>query len=171
MIFPNQKTKDLVHKLGLPTIFSSPTMHAGITAGSALADIHLSEEIYERQAMLIERIKFFKNKLKEYEVPMFSPNSHTPIGYVVLGSIEGTLQFGERMQDKGFIMSVSSLPSVAIKHSGYRITLSLHQSMKDIENLCDSVAETMFELEKTGIFNREIAFRNIRQSERKREIA
>jgi hypothetical protein len=42
--------------------------------------------------------------------------------------------------------------------------------MKDIENLCESAAETMFDLEKTGVFNREIAFRNIRQSERKREI-
>lgn len=170
MIFPNQRTKDLVHKLGLPIIFSSPTMHAGITAGSALADIHLSEEIYERQAMLNERIKFFKQKVRELEIPMISPNSHTPIGYIVLGSIESTLQFGERMQDKGFIMSVSSLPSVPIKHSGYRASISLHQSMKDIENLCESTAETMFDLEKTGVFNREIAFRNIRQLERKREL-
>lgn len=171
MVCPNQKTKDLIHKLGLPIIFSSPTMHAGITAGSALADIHLSQEIYERQAMLNERIKFFKQKIKDFDIPMLSPNSHTPIGYIVLGSIEGTLQFGEIMQEKGFIMSVSSLPSVPIKHSGYRVSISLHQSMKDIENLCDNIAETMLGLEKKRVFNREIAFRNIRQSERKSELA
>jgi hypothetical protein len=31
----------------------------------------------------------------------------------------------------------------------------------------ESAAETMFELEKTGVFNREFAFRNIWQTERK----
>ena len=170
MIFPNQKTKNLIHSLGLPVIFSSPTMHAGITAASAIADIHLSEEIYERQAMLNERIKFFKQKVQDLEIPMLNVKSHTPIGFMVLGSVEAMAQFGEKMQDKGFIMSIASFPSVPLKHSGFRVTLSLHQSMKDIENLLDNAAECMFDLEKSGVFNREIAFRNIRQSERKREI-
>jgi hypothetical protein len=67
-------------------------------------------------------------------------------------------------------MSIASFPSIPLKHSGFRVTLSLHQSMKDIEDLCESAAETMFDLEKTGVFNREIAFRNIHQSERKRVI-
>jgi 7-keto-8-aminopelargonate synthetase-like enzyme len=171
MVFPNQETKDLVHTLGLPIIFSSPTMHAGITAASALADIHLSEEIYERQLMLNESIKLFKKKIRENNIPMISPDSHTPIGFMVLGNFEAMIQFGKRMHEKGFIMSASSFPSVPLKHSGFRVSISLHQTIQDIANLVDSAAETMFELEKTGIFNREIAFRNIRQSERKREIA
>lgn len=170
MIFPNQKTKDLVQTMGLPIIFSSPTLHAGITAASVLADIHLSEEIYERQAMLNERIKLFKQKVKEFDIPIISPKSHTPNGFIVLGNYEATIQFGKRMHDKGFIMSVASFPSIPIKHSGFRVSLSLHQTIKDVENLVENAAETMFDLEKTGVFNREIAFRNIRQSERKREI-
>ena len=170
MIFPNQKYKDLVNRLGLPVIFSSPTMHAGITAASAIADIHLSVEIYERQMMLNERIKFFKQRVQELNIPMINPNAHTPIGFIVLGNVEATVQFGEKMQERGFIMSIASAPSVPLKHSGYRVTLSLHQSMKDIENLCDNAAECMFELEKSGVFNREIAFRNIHQSERKRIV-
>jgi 7-keto-8-aminopelargonate synthetase-like enzyme len=171
MIFPNQMTKDLVHKLGLPVIFSSPTMHAGITAASALADIHLSEEIYERQAMLNERIKFFKQRVRELEIPMISPNSHTPIGFIVLGSVEAMAQFGEKMQDRGFIMSIASFPSVPLKHSGFRVSISLHQSMKDIESLLNHAAECIADLEKTGVFNREAVFRNLRQSERKTELA
>ncbi len=170
MIFPNQQTKDLVHRLGLPVIFSSPTMHAGITAASAIADIHLSIEIYERQMMLNERIKLFKQRVQELDIPLMNPNAHSPIGFIVLGNVEATVQFGEKMQTRGFIMSIASAPSVPLKHSGYRVTLSLHQSMKDIENLCDNAAECMIELEKSGVFNREIAFRNIRQSERKRAL-
>lgn len=170
MVFPNQKAKDLVHKLGLPVIFSSPTMHAGITAASALADIHLSEEIYERQAMLNERIKFFKQQVRELEIPLISPNSHTPIGFVVLGSVEAMAQFGEKMQDRGFIMSIASFPSVPLKHSGFRVSISLHQSMKDIENLLNNTVESIAELEKSGVFNREIVFRNLKQTERKREL-
>lgn len=170
MIFPNQKTKDLVHTLGLPIIFSSPTMHAGITAASALADIHLSLEIYERQVMLNERIQFFKQKINELQIPMLYPNAQTPIGFIVLGNVDAMAQFGEIMQHKGFIMSIASFPSVPLKHSGFRVSISLHQSMQDIANLVDSAAETMFELEKTGVFNREIAFRNIRQTERKQVL-
>lgn len=167
MIFPNQKTKDLVHKLGLPIIFSSPTMHAGITAASTIADIHLSQEIYERQLMLNERIQLFKQGIQKRQIPMLHPNSHTPIGFIVLGNVEAMAQFGEKMQEKGFIMSIASFPSVPLKHSGFRVSISLHQSMNDIERLLDNAAETMNELEKNGVFNREIAFRNIWQSERK----
>ena len=170
MIFPNQKTKDLVHTLGLPVIFSSPTMHAGITAASTLADIHLSIEIYERQAMLNESIKFFKQRVKELNIPMLYPNAHTPIGFIVLGNFEAMIQFGKKMHERGFIMSVASSPSVPLKHSGLRVSISLHQTMQDIANLLDSAAETMFELEKSGVFNRDIAFRNIWQTERKREL-
>ena len=170
MIFPNQQTKDLVHTLGLPIIFSSPTMHAGITAASALADIHLSIEIYERQAMLNERIKYFKQRVQELQIPMLYPNSHTPIGFIVLGNVEAMAQFGEKMQKRGFVMSIASYPSVPLKHSGFRVSISLHQTIQDIVNLLDSAAETMFELEKSGVFNRDIAFRNIWQTERKREL-
>ncbi|AFK05383.1 aminotransferase class I and II [Emticicia oligotrophica DSM 17448] len=170
MVFPNQEMKDLVHSLGLPIIFSSPTMHAGITAASAIADIHLSVEIYERQAMLNERIKLFKQKAQDLQIPMINPNSHTPIGFIVLGNVEAMAQFGEKMQDRGFVMSIASFPSVPLKHSGFRVTLSLHQSMNDIESLLDNAAEVMFELEKSGVFNRETAFRNIRQNERSRVL-
>jgi 7-keto-8-aminopelargonate synthetase-like enzyme len=167
MIFPNQKTKDLIHTLGLPIIFSSPTMHAGITAASKLADIHLSVEIYERQAMLNERLQFFKQKIKELQIPMLYPNAQTPIGFIVLGNVEAMAQFGEKMQEKGYLMSIASFPSVPLKHSGFRVSISLHQTIQDINNLVECAAETMFELEKTGVFNREFAFRNIWQTERK----
>jgi len=33
----------------------------------------------------------------------------------------------------------------------------------------NNAAEVMFELEKSGVFNREIAFKNIKQAERKIE--
>jgi hypothetical protein len=64
-------------------------------------------------------------------------------------------------------MSIASFPSVPLKHSGFRVSISLHQTIQDINNLVESAAETMFELEKTGVFNREFAFRNIWQTERK----
>ncbi|MDZ7936450.1 MAG: aminotransferase class I/II-fold pyridoxal phosphate-dependent enzyme [Emticicia sp.] len=80
LVFPNQATKDLVHNCGLPVIFSSPTMHAGVTAASKIADIHLSVEIYERQAMLGERIELFNRRAKEFKSSMLVQFLHTPIG-------------------------------------------------------------------------------------------
>ena len=62
-------------------------------------------------------------------------------------------------------MSIASFPSVPLKHSGFRVTLLLHQSLQDIENLLNNEAEVMFELQKTGVFNQE----TIKQAEQKME--
>lgn len=155
MIFPDQKTKDIVHKIGIPLMFSSPAPHSSITAASKIADIHLSPEIYERQMMLNERIVLFRKKCKEYNIPLFNIFSPTPIGYMILGNADATIQFLERMFKKGFILGGSSYPSVPMKHTGVRVLLSLHQTLQDIENLVMSSAETIKELQNLGIYNQE----------------
>lgn len=170
LVFPNQKVKELVHNCGFPVIFSSPTMHAGVTAASRIADIHLSIEIYEKQVMLSERIALFNRRAKELNLPLAN-FLHTPIFYLGLGSMDATVLFAKHLQSKGFIMSIASAPSVPINQSGLRFIMGLHQTLADIENLVCTIAEYMEHLEKTGQFNREIVMKVFRRAERKTELA
>ena len=71
-------------------------MHSGITAASEISEIPLSLEIYERQAMLNERIKLFKQRVQDLQIPMINPPSHTPIGFIVLRNVEAMAQFGDK---------------------------------------------------------------------------
>ncbi|CAH0994878.1 8-amino-7-oxononanoate synthase [Emticicia aquatica] len=169
LVFPNQQVKDLVHNCGFPVIFSSPTMHAGVTAASKIADIHLSVEIYEKQIMLGERIEYFNRRAKELNLPLAN-FLHTPIFYLGLGSLEEVFRFSKHLQSKGFIMSVASAPSVPLNQSGLRFILGLHQTIQDIENLVCTVAQFMEDLEKSGQFNREIVLKAFRKGEKKRDI-
>jgi 7-keto-8-aminopelargonate synthetase-like enzyme len=169
MVFPNQKTKELVSNCGGTLIFSTPTLHAGILAASKIADIHLSDEIYERQIQLNERITLFKNKAKSLNLPLIN-YAHTPIFFMGLGSLQYVFDFSKHLQNKGFITSVASAPSVPVKHSGLRISLNNNQTLKDIENLLNTIAEYMEDLENKGLFNREEALKGFKYREREREL-
>lgn len=169
LVFPNKETKELVHNCGFPVIFSSPTMHAGVTAASKIADIHLSVEIYEKQIMLSERIEYFNRRAKELNLPLAN-KCHTPIFYLGLGSLEEVFRFSKHLQSRGFLMNVASAPSVPMNQSGLRFILGLHQTIDDIENLLCEIAQFMEDLEKTGQFNRENIMKVFRRAERKREL-
>ncbi len=167
MIFPDKRTKDIVHKLGLPIIFSSPSPHFSITAASAIADIHLSPEIYEIQSSLGQKIEYLKRRAKELKIPMLNPDSQTPIGFIVLGNVEAMAQFGEKMHKRGFMMSIASYPSVPLKYSGFRITITNIHTIQDIENLLVNAVACYEELEKEGVYNPEVVWRNINQDKNK----
>jgi 7-keto-8-aminopelargonate synthetase-like enzyme len=169
LVFPNKETKELVHNCGLPVIFSSPTMHAGVTAASRIADIHLSVEIYEKQVMLAERIELFNRRAKELNLPLAN-FLHTPIFYLGLGTIELTTRFIKHLHSKGFLMGIGSAPSVPVNQTGLRFLLGLHQTHEDIDNLLFTIAEYMEDLEKLGQFHRETMMKIFKRAERKREI-
>ncbi|WP_259016713.1 aminotransferase class I/II-fold pyridoxal phosphate-dependent enzyme [Emticicia fluvialis] len=154
LIFPNQLTKQTVYNCGGALRFSAPTLHAGITAASCIADIHLSDEIYERQMRLNELITVFKQKAQALNLPIVN-YSHTPQFFLGLGSVELLIRFSQFLMSKEFLLSPSTVPAVPVKHSGFRISLSLYQTVEDVTNLLDLLAEYIEVLEKEGSFNKE----------------
>lgn len=170
MVFPDKKVKEVVTNCGSSLIFCTPTLHAGVAAASRIADIHLTDEIYERQVHLSERIKLFKQKAKEYNLPLAN-HYHSPLFYVGLGSLEKVFMFSKHLQEKGFLICPASAPSVPIKQSGLRISLNYHITLQDTENLVYAIAEYMEDLEKKGLFNREEALKAFRSSDMKLETA
>jgi 7-keto-8-aminopelargonate synthetase-like enzyme len=169
LIFPDRATKNFVETCNAAIRFSAPTPHAGILAASKIADIHLSDEIYEKQARLNELIVFFKKRAQELNLPIIN-YTHTPIFFLATGgNTENLFKFSKHFMDSGFLMSVATLPVVPIAHSGYRISLSLYQDIKSIDKLLNTIAEFMEDLERKGLFNREEALKGFKINNKERE--
>jgi len=169
LIFPNELTKQTVYNCGGALRFSAPTLHAGITAASCIADIHLTDEIYEKQIRLSELISVFKQKSKELNLPIIN-YAHTPQFFLGLGSVELLIRFSQFLMGREFLVSPSTVPAVPVKHSGFRISLSLYQTVEDVKNLLDLLAEYIEQLEKEGVFNRELVLKGFKMAEKRSHL-
>ncbi|MFD2523148.1 aminotransferase class I/II-fold pyridoxal phosphate-dependent enzyme [Emticicia soli] len=170
LIFPNKLTKQTVYNCGGALRFSAPTLHAGITAASCIADIHLTDEIYERQMRLNELITVFKQKAIDLKLPIIN-YAHTPQFFMGLGSVELLIRFSQFLMSKDFLLSPSTVPAVPVKHSGFRISLSLYQTVEDVKNLCDLLAEYIEVLEKEGSFNKEQVLKGFKMRDKQHDKA
>ncbi|MEV6417125.1 aminotransferase class I/II-fold pyridoxal phosphate-dependent enzyme [Kribbella sp. NPDC051718] len=141
MTFPTEALRHRVFSLGWPMIFSGPVpppMLAGILASARL---HLSDELAERQAAVIERIRLFNREAAAYGVPLLH-ESETPIRYVPAGrDIHSVGGLGRRLQEAGYFVNTASYPAVPVKRSGLRITLTVHQTEDDITGLVQAIAK------------------------------
>ncbi len=173
LIFPDKETKSYVENANIAITTSAPTPHAGIMAASAIADIHLSYEIYEKQLQLNELIVFFKKKAKQLNLPICN-YAHTPLFFLAAGgNPENLYRLSKHFIDAGFLISAATSPIVPVAHSGFRISLSLYQTIKDVENLLNAIAECMEDLELKGLYNREEALKGFRinMNDRERQLS
>lgn len=171
LIFPDKATKSFVENCNGAIRYSSPTPLMGVLAASKIADIHLSSEIYERQARLNDLIVFFKKKAKELNLPITN-YTHSPLFYLATGSsMENIYKFSTHFRDSGFLMGACTLPAVPVAQSGYRISLSLYQNISETEKLLNNIAEYMEDLERKGQFNREEALKGFKLNIKERERA
>lgn len=171
LIFPDKATKSFVQNCNGAIRYSAPTPLSGIMAASRIADIHISGEIYEKQAQLNELITHFKRKSKELNLPITN-YTHSPIFFLATGSnVENLYKFSTHFRDSGFLMGAATLPVVPVAHSGYRISLSLYQDIKNIDALLNTIAEYMEDLERKGLFSREEALKGFKLNIKERERA
>ncbi len=137
------KDKDLYHKVkncGGSFIFSGGHQIPVIGAGIASARIHLSEEIYERQRKLKDRLRYCHYLLKEvHDLPVVS-NVDSPIVYVGLGLVRVGYNMVQRVINDGCFVNLGVFPAVPETCTGLRFTITLHHTMEDIEKLCNILA-------------------------------
>lgn len=140
VVCPDQETKEKILYSGSPLMFSSPiepSMQGAIIASSK---IHLSDEIYQKQARISELMEFFYQGIDKRGLPVIN-NDRTPIGYFPTGNNEAIVFFGEHIQNRGFIVTAGLHPAVSINNTGIRIQISLYQTENDIDRLLDAIKE------------------------------
>lgn len=131
--------RDRVRRWGGPLTYSGPQEPATIGAAIASAKIHLTDEIYDLQNKLQEKIAFCNYIMQEYKVPLVSI-SKSPIFFVGLGITKMGYNMIDRMIREGFYTNIGVFPAVPETCTGMRFTITNHIEMADIENLAKAIA-------------------------------
>ncbi|WP_127139873.1 bifunctional aminotransferase class I/II-fold pyridoxal phosphate-dependent enzyme/GNAT family N-acetyltransferase [Flagellimonas marinaquae] len=141
---------DKIKTFGGPLTFSAQLEPASVAAAIASAKIHLSEEIYELQGELRERIDYFNACLGATELPLIDRNE-SPVFYIGTGMPKTGYNFVNRLMGEGFYVNLGIFPAVPVKNTGVRITISRHNEKAEIKGLADAMAYHFpLALEETG---------------------
>ncbi|HWZ21544.1 MAG TPA: pyridoxal phosphate-dependent aminotransferase family protein, partial [Cytophagaceae bacterium] len=139
-VIPDRELATKVRNCAGPLIFSGQQATSILSASTASAKIHLSGEITVRQEFLAEKINYCHRLLRKYNLPDIS-DPCTPIFFVGLGMMSVAMNLVKRMIDAGFYVNIAIFPAVPETCSGIRFTITLHQTLEDIENLVIALAK------------------------------
>lgn len=142
LAFPENNSFTRVHNYGRTFIFSTQLPPPMLGAIRASCKIHLSGDITIMQSQLQERVMFFNQMAKLYEVPVLS-DAATPVRFVTLGKPQVGYQMVTRLMNEGMYTSLSVFPSVSYNNTGMRIAINRHHTNEDIERLVKAIAKNL----------------------------
>jgi 7-keto-8-aminopelargonate synthetase-like enzyme len=140
LIFTNPELHKRVRTCGSPFITSGPLQPANLGAGIASAQIHLSNEIYDLQANLQDKIQFTKDLLLNYGLPLIS-ESGAAIFFVGVSVPKLGYRIVKKMLDRGFLVNLGIFPAVPIKNTGIRFTITTLHTYKQINDMAAALKE------------------------------
>lgn len=138
MVCRDKKIHQRIRNFGGPLTFSAQLEPASVGAAIASAKIHLSEEIYQIQAELLDRISFFNACLQETDLPLIAIND-SPVFYIGTGMPETGFNLVNRLIGEGFYVNTGIFPAVPVKNTGLRITISRHNQKEEIKGLVSAL--------------------------------
>ncbi len=151
-VFPDPEWARKVKTFGGPLTFSVQMEPPILGAAVASAKIHLSDEIYEYQQELQEKIAYCNALMKQTQVPLITENA-SPIFYVGTGTMAFGNRLISRLIEDGIYVNLAPFPGVPAKNTGARITISRHNELRDIETMVDKLSyhfnETLEEMDQT----------------------
>ena len=137
-LFPNEEWYNKVNNFGGPLTFSVQIEPATLGAAIASARIHLSNEIYEYQQELQNKITYFNELLKQTDLPLVHENN-SPIFFIGTGSMDMGNYLVQELIADGIYVNLATFPAVPAKNIGVRITISLNNSQEHIRSLVDKL--------------------------------
>lgn len=138
MVCRDKKIHQRIRNFGGPLTFSAQLEPASVGAAIASAKIHLSDEIYQMQAELLDRISFFNVCLEETDLPLIAIND-SPVFYIGTGMPETGFNLVNRLIGEGYYVNTGIFPAVPVKNTGLRITISRHNQKEEIKGLVSAL--------------------------------
>jgi 7-keto-8-aminopelargonate synthetase-like enzyme len=134
LICPNKEIKQWMTRAGGSVVFCTQLPTQMLGSGIASAKIHLSDEIYQRQDIIKENIRFFIDESRKYKLPIVD-YSETPVFFISIGSHELAVELNQDLREKGFYTNLGSFPAVPFKNAGLRISISSEHNKTDIRQM------------------------------------
>jgi 7-keto-8-aminopelargonate synthetase-like enzyme len=141
----NRELAELVEITGPPLTFGGPIPPAALGAAVASGDIHLSDELGERQAEFRERIDLVNRLSVEMGIPLVARDA-SPIWYLDVGDYESMTRMFAGMRDAGFYLNASAFPVVPHGHAGVRFTITLYNTRPQIESMLEALRANSLEI-------------------------
>lgn len=142
MVYPNKELARRVRTCGGPLITSGPLQPAQLGSAVAAAKIHLSNEIYEMQEDLHEKIKFTALMLKKYHLPVVADNN-SAVFFVGVHLPKVGYNMVRRMLEAGYYVNLGIFPAVPMKNTGIRFTITRLHSFRQIEDMIRTMSEEL----------------------------
>ena len=152
-VFPNREMRDVVRNCGSTLMFSSPMPPVTLASCIESTKIHLTDEIYELQAKLMDRIHYFNLTAKGLGLPIVSYDK-TPIFFVGLGTPENGYEVSKRMMKLGFLLNIAAFPAVPYKNTGLRANLCNHITLEDIFEMLTALDSVIKSMEKDKMISK-----------------
>lgn len=142
---PDADVAQTIRRCGPSLMFGGPIPPPSLGASVASADILLSEELSDLQAALMERIRLVNRVAGELGLKLVSTDE-TPLWFHDVGGMDDMLDLLTAMRDSGFFLNGSAFPAVPIGHAGIRFTVTLDNSLQQIEDMLTCLNERRLEL-------------------------
>ena len=153
MVYPDRKTKEIVKNVGKTLVFSTPPAPSMSCAILKSAEIHMRPNFADIQLDIKRKIEYFWKKANQLNLPL-AGDFKTPIFYIGTGTVENVLRVTKHLMNNGSFVSANSYPSVPIKKTGIRITITHMVTYQDIDNLLEATNEIMTMMEIEGKIDR-----------------
>jgi 7-keto-8-aminopelargonate synthetase-like enzyme/predicted N-acyltransferase len=160
-VFPDAELHRKVKIFGGPFCYSHPLPPPMIGAAIASAKIHLSDEINVMQKELAEKIDYCTTLLNQTKLPVIS-NPETPIFFIGMGQTRFGYNMVKKVLNDGYYVNLSIFPTVPVKNTGLRFTITRHMEKPEIKSFVDSMEyhfEKVMQEEDTDLNQIRKAFR------------
>ncbi|MBT1703530.1 aminotransferase class I/II-fold pyridoxal phosphate-dependent enzyme [Chryseosolibacter indicus] len=138
MICADKEISRYVKNFGGPLSFSAQLEPPSVAAALASAQIHLSDEIYEMQNELKDKITYCNALLKNTTLPLIDENL-CPVFFIGTGLPAIGFNLANRLMNEGYYVNLGVFPAVPVKNTGIRFTISRHNKKEDIKGLIDAM--------------------------------
>ncbi|MDF9797391.1 7-keto-8-aminopelargonate synthetase-like enzyme/predicted N-acyltransferase [Catalinimonas alkaloidigena] len=136
--FGDEKLYETCKIFGGPQTFSAQLEPSSVAAALASAKIHLSEEIYQLQDELREKVDYCNSLINQTNLPLIQENK-CPVHFIGTGLPELAYNFAKRLMNEGFYINVATFPVVPVRNTGIRFTISRHNQKEEIKALVDAM--------------------------------
>ena len=138
IVFPNETMEREVRNCGATYIFCGPIQPPMLGAANASAQLHRSEEFYEKQAALQARVAYINQQLAALSLPQYK-ETDSPLFFIPVGLPKTTYDIVNKMKADGYYLNTASFPPVPMKKSGVRFMANSHLSFDEIDGMLESL--------------------------------
>jgi 7-keto-8-aminopelargonate synthetase-like enzyme len=140
LVFGDAENARKIGNVGGPLLSSGPMQPSGLGAAIASATIHLSTDLPVMQSRLRDNIDFTLAMLKKYNLPLIS-EAGAAIFFVAVSYPRLGHNIVARMLKRGFFVNLGIFPTVPMRQTGVRFTVTSLHTHEQIERMVKTMGE------------------------------